>query len=112
MSGKKCADSANLCYFKLSNHYITFVRFGNVKARYVPRPELVSRFYRSSNCVDMLNQLREDGLRLEKQWVTRDGYFRMCTGLTGMTLVDVYKLGQFHGILPRGKLLLGRLRGL
>ena len=77
-------------------------RYGNVKARYVPRPELISRFYRHSNCIDMSNQLREDGLRLEKQWVTRDGYFRMCTGVVGMTLVDVFKLGQFHGILPRG----------
>lgn len=51
----------------------------------------------------MANQLRQDGLALERQWVTRDGYFRIITGLTSMTVVDVYKLCQFHGILPRGK---------
>ena len=85
------------------NYFISSNRFGNVKAYYVPRPDVVLRFYRHSNCIDMSNQLREDGLRLENQWITRDGYFRLCTGLVGMTVVDVFKLGQFHGILPRGK---------
>ena len=69
----------------------------------MPRPDIISRFYRHSNGVDMHNQLRQDGLRLERQWITRDGYFRMVTGLVGMTVVDVYKLLQFHGILPKGK---------
>ena len=69
----------------------------------MPQPDIISRYYRHSNCIDMANQLRQDCLGLERQWVTYDGYFRMITGLIGMSVVDVYKLGQHHGFLPRGK---------
>ena len=51
----------------------------------------------------MHNQFRQDNLELGKQWITYDG---MIKGLLGMTIVDVYKLGQFHGLLPRGTCML------
>ena len=77
-------------------------RFGNIDVRYVPRPQVVSRYFNESNCIDMHNQLRQDGLRLEKKWITQDGNFRIVTGVIGMTVVDTMKLGQYHGLLPRG----------
>ena len=43
-----------------------------------------------------------DGLALEKKWITQDGNFRIATGLVGMTVVDVFKLAQFHGLIPKG----------
>ena len=53
----------------------------------------------------MHNQLRQDGLQLEKKWITQDGNFRLATGLIGMTVVDVYKLGQYHGMIQKGMVL-------
>ena len=40
--------------------------FGNTHIREVPRPELVSNFFKVSNVVDVHNQLRQYSLRLEK----------------------------------------------
>ena len=70
--------------------------------RYVPRPEIIANYYRDANCIDMHNQLQQDGLALEKKWITQDGNFRIATGLVGMTVVDVFKLAQFHGLIPKG----------
>ena len=78
-------------------------RFGNIDVRYVPRPQVISRYFNDSNCIDMHNQLRQHELGLEKKWITQDGNFRILTGLIAMTVIDTMKLGQFHGLLPRGK---------
>ena len=89
-----------------SHSFVLFcTRWGNVSSKYVPRPEIISKYYRHSNVIDMANQLREDGLQLERQWVTRDGHFRMITGIVGMTVVDTFKIAQYHGLIPRGELL-------
>jgi hypothetical protein len=40
--------------------------YGNIVARYVDRPEVISNFFRSSNAIDTHNQLRQDLLQLEK----------------------------------------------
>ena len=76
---------------------------GNIHIREVPRPALVSFFFQHCNAVDVHNHLRQSSLRLEKKWVTFDGYFRLATTLLGMNVVDTYRLARFHSFLPRGK---------
>ena len=81
---------------------------GNIHIRLVPRPELVSFFFQHVNAVDIHNHLRQSSLRLEKKWITFDGYFRLSTTLIGINVVDTYRLARFHSILPRGKLKLNK----
>ena len=73
-------------------------RHGNIVVRDIPRPSLISRYFEQSNCVDVHNQLRQYALRLEKNWVTSDPYFRLHTTLTGINVVDTFRLCQHHSI--------------
>ena len=74
-------------------------KYGTVVIREVPRPSIISRFFEQSNCVDVHNQLRQYALRLEKNWVTCDPYFRLFCTLIGITAVDCFRLSNFHSIL-------------
>ena len=40
--------------------------YGNICTRYVDHPDVISRFFASSNVIDTHNQLRQDLLQLEK----------------------------------------------
>ena len=73
--------------------------YGNVTYCEVPRPEIISKFFKQSNCVDVHNQLRQYALRLEKKWVTCNCFFRCHTTLVGMNVVDTFHLANFHSIL-------------
>jgi len=57
--------------------------FGNVVAREVERPEILSDFFKYSNKIDVHNQKRQSNLKLEKRWLTKDPYFRLFTTLVG-----------------------------
>ena len=77
--------------------------YSNVHIRTVPRPELVSFFFEHVNAVDVHNHLRQHCLKLEKKWVTHNPYFRLATTLTGMNVVDTYRLARFHSLLPSSR---------
>ncbi len=72
---------------------------GQLHFRNVERPKLISFFYNHSPIIDNHNQSRQSELRLEKEWVTSDGFFRIETTLIGMTVVDMQKLFNFQGVL-------------
>ena len=67
-------------------------KYGNVCVRLVCRPEILSSYFKYSNCVDMHNQARQFDLALEKKWVTQDAYFRLYTTMIGMTVTDTWKI--------------------
>jgi hypothetical protein len=69
---------------------------GNTRHRDVPRPDVVAKYYKNSNTIDVFNQSRQFDLRLEKHWVTEDGYFRLITTLFGIVVTDCWKPYQFH----------------
>lgn len=60
----------------------------NQMHRRIPRPSALSFYFNHSNTVDIHNQQRQKELRLEKCWVTQDGFFRIITTLIGITVVD------------------------
>ena len=49
--------------------------------RYVERPDIVARYFLFSNVIDIGNQSRQSDLKLEKHWITSDGYLRNITVL-------------------------------
>ena len=96
--------------------------FGNVVAREVERPEILSEFFKYSNKIDVHNQKRQSNLKLEKRWLTKDPYFRLFTTLVGkayccfsfvvscfyslfthfvagINVVDTYNLCEYHHII-------------
>jgi hypothetical protein len=73
--------------------------FGNVCTRLVDRPDMISKFFASSNTIDTHNQLRQDCLKLEKKWITRDPFFRLATTLIGINVTDTFLLANYHKVI-------------
>jgi len=71
-------------------------KYGNVCVRHVARPDIVSNYFKFSNCVDLHNQSRQFDLALEKRWVTQDPYFRLYTTMVGMTAIDAWKISRLQ----------------
>jgi len=69
---------------------------GNVYTRLVECPKVLSEFFADSNKIDAHNQARQFELGLEKSWVTQDPFFRLATTLLGISVVDAWKLGDYH----------------
>ena len=92
----------NITVLHLTNFYL-FFRYGNLEARFIRRPDLVAKYSKDSNTLDNDNHLRQHLLGLERKWTTQDGNFRICTGVAGMTVVDVYELSKHHGMIDNGK---------
>ena len=73
--------------------------FGNIHVRDVDRPDIVSKFFQESNCVDKHNQARQFELALEKKWLTDNAHFRLFTTMIGISVTDTWKLAKFHRLL-------------
>ena len=69
---------------------------GNTLTRDIARPHVIAKYFRDSNIIDVFNQSRQFDLRLEKQWVTDDGFFRLVTTLFGIVVVDCWKGYNHH----------------
>jgi hypothetical protein len=69
---------------------------GNSRYREVPRPFCCSKYFKYSNVIDVHNQMRQKELRLEKHWVTQDGFFRLLTTIFGVCVVDVWNGYKYH----------------
>jgi hypothetical protein len=74
---------------------------GNVAQRSVPRPAVISNYFKTSNVIDSHNQARQGEIALEKRWVTQDCWFRLVTTLIGMTITDCWR--AFKQGMPQAK---------
>jgi len=73
--------------------------YGNVMTRFVDRPQVISKFFQTSNVIDTHNQLRQNLLQLEKKWLTKNAYFRLLTTLLGINVTDSFLLANYHKII-------------
>ncbi len=73
--------------------------YGNVKTRFVDRPQVISKFFQTSNVIDTHNQLRQNLLQLEKNWLTKNAYFCLSTTLLGINGTDSFLLANYHKII-------------
>lgn len=64
--------------------------------RLVDCPDIISKYFGSSNCVGSHNQARQYETRLKKKRETKDPWFRLSTMLIGINAVDTWKLTIFH----------------
>ena len=68
----------------------------NTLTRKIRRPHVCHLYFKSCNIIDVLNQSRQRELKLEKHWLTQNGYFRIVTTIFGMTVVDAWKGYIWH----------------
>jgi hypothetical protein len=67
----------------------------NLVARPVERPEVLSNYFKQSNCVDKHNHARQYELRLEKLWKTNNCWFRIVTTIIGIVVTDCWKAYKY-----------------
>jgi hypothetical protein len=73
--------------------------WGNVHIRDIDRPDIISKFFESSNSIDKHNQCCQSELSLEKRWQTQNPLFRLYTTIIGMNVVDCYLLVDHHKLI-------------
>lgn len=71
---------------------------GTTAVRLVPRPAVVSNYFRDSNVIDAHNHVRQSELALEEHWIVKNPWFRIDTTYIGITVTDCWKLYK-HGRL-------------
>merc|ERR1739836_106886 len=71
-------------------------RNGATKTKAVPRPEIISKYFKQSNVIDVHNQSQQFDLKLEKHWLTHFGFFRIITTVFGMCVTNCWHAYRFH----------------
>jgi hypothetical protein len=73
--------------------------YGNICTRLVDHPDMISKFFATSNTIDTHNQMCQFNLALEKKWLTKNPYFCLSMTLIRINVVDTYHLSNWHGII-------------
>jgi Glu-tRNA(Gln) amidotransferase subunit E-like FAD-binding protein len=73
--------------------------YGDMWTRFINRPNVISKFFATSNIIDMHNQLQQDLLQLIKKWLTKKTFFRLTTTLLGVNVTDTFHLANHHRII-------------
>jgi hypothetical protein len=68
----------------------------NTCVRKVFRPDIIAKYFKDCNVIDVHNQNRQFNLKLEKHWLTKCGFFRIATTLFGMTVTDACCAYKYH----------------
>lgn len=68
----------------------------NTVSRLVPRPTVIGDYFKASNTIDCHNEMRQFFLKLEKHWITTDGFFRIITTFFGITITDAWNAYKHH----------------
>jgi hypothetical protein len=69
--------------------------WGRVHIHDVGRPDLISKFFETSNMIDNSHhQAHQAELALEKHWLMLNPYFHLHKTLIGMNVGDCYKLSD------------------
>lgn len=65
---------------------------GRTASRLIPRPHILSEYFKHSNQIDKHNHVRQAELAIEKNVVTECGFFRLFCTYLGITVTDSWKL--------------------
>ena len=58
----------------------------------IPGPVVLQLYEECAPAIDQHNRSRQGDLALEKHWVTKDWVFRLFTTITGMCVVDAWRV--------------------
>ncbi len=73
--------------------------WGNIHIHEVDQPEIISKFFESSNIIDKHNKLRQVDLALERHWQTQNAFLWLHTIIIGMNMIDCDKLAHHHKLI-------------
>lgn len=62
----------------------------------MPRPTVIGNYFKKSNTIDCHNEMRQFFLKLEKHWITTDGFFRIITTFFGICITDAWRGYRHH----------------
>ena len=65
--------------------------FGNVTSKEINRPKVSHFLYEYLPLIDEHNKQRQNILNLERNWCTKDCWFRLLTTIVGMSVVDMHR---------------------
>ena len=71
-------------------------QFGNLCSKPIPRPEVVSRYFKDSDAVDKHNKSRQGDLALEEHWRTVDCWLKLGITFLGLTVTNCWKSARHH----------------
>ena len=104
--GYKYCRKKTLCF--IFNHgasstqpgipYVAKYRDGNKnpRMRIIQRPKCCSTYFLHCNVIEVHNHMCQKLLRLEKHWITCDGFFHIFTTVLGICVVDCWYGYQHH----------------
>ena len=69
--------------------------WGNVNFKTILRPEIIHFLCECCPLIDEHNKARQAVLALEKRWEMRNPWFRLITTVTGMCVVDMYRIYRY-----------------
>ena len=70
--------------------------YGNVTEKQLPRPTVAHVLYEFLPLIDEHNKSRKNALALERQWLTKNCWFRLFTTFNGMSLVDLHRWDRYN----------------
>ena len=70
--------------------------YGNVTEKELPRPTVAHVLYEFLPLIDEHNKSRQNVLALERQWLTKNCWFRLLTTFIGMSLVDLHRWDRYN----------------
>ena len=65
--------------------------YGNVTEKELPCPTVAHVLYEFLPLIDEHNKSRQNVLALERQWLTKNCWFRLLATFIGMSLVDLHR---------------------
>ena len=66
--------------------------YNETEAKQIPRPDILTHAYGQLPIIDELNRQRQNMLDICGSFPTQDPYFRLMTGLTGMSVIDLHSI--------------------
>jgi len=81
--------SAHVCESKFEDEW------GNANFKEIPRPEILHFYYEYAPLIDEHNKARQAVLAMEKRRETQNPWFCLITTLTGMCVVDMWRIYRY-----------------
>ena len=98
-SQKGCSYFITTCGSTEPSQFMYEAKFedewGNTNFKQIPCPDIVHFYYEYAPLIDEHNKARQAVLAMEKRWETRNPWFRLITTVTGMCVVDMYRIYRY-----------------
>ena len=72
--------------------------FGNISEADVPRPDIITEYFKINTIIDDRNHVRQHSLQIERKLPTTCAFTKCITGMLGETIVDLLRLTKWLSV--------------